>query len=361
MKHTRFALGLLLAALVSAMTACNHSAAEQISTAATQSEIRTAASVAGGETPFPAAVSVETVRFLGEGFNRAELRAYLDFHREAKIDAMHGHGISESEALEISTVPLYSVDLRTGTVNLNSCYLPIMEEGTMICAAVATVNDTLSVSVNTAHLSWMSVVDRYLRDNPDERYLLAECYTGSGNYVCLISSCNEIVYLVRPEGGGDLPFEDGVDYFGRLYDNRLVISYDKVYAEKRPVRSLLLCTPSGYLSYYESSGRVYAEFSGEHLNRIDPLATEGVTVTGTSPASASEFESLCETMHSVRVALFPAAEQGVGENTLAVKNGKYTLILYYEDGTVFVTQFENESVQEQALLAGLAMFFARSE
>ena len=60
-------------------------------------------------------------------------------------------------------------------------------------------------------------------------------------------------------------------------------------------------------------------------------------------------------------ALFPAAEQGVGENTLAVKNGKYTLILYYEDGTVFVTQFENESVQEQALLAGLAMFFARSE
>ena len=361
MRYTRFALGLLLAALVLAMTACNHSAAEQISTTAAQSEIRTAASVAGGEIPFPETVSVETVRFLGEGFNRAELRAYLDFHREAKIEAIHGHGISESEALKISTVPLYSVDLRTGTVNLNSCYLPIMEEGMMICAAVAAVNDLLSVSVNTAHLSWMSVVDRYLRDNPDERYLLAECYTGSGNYVCLISSCNEIVYLVRPEGGEDLPFEDGVDYFGKLFDNRLVISYDKVYAENRPIRSLLLCTPSGQLSYYESSGRVYAEFSGEYLNRNDPLATEGVTVTGTSYAPVSDFGSLCETMRSVRVALFPGAEQGVGENTLAVKNGKYTLILYYEDGAVFATQFEHESVQEQTMLAGLALFFAREE
>ena len=359
MKYTRFALGLMLAALVSVMTACVHSAMEETATTVAQSEIRTVVTEAGGSSPVPETFSIETVHFCGDGYNRAELRAYLDFHREAKIDAMHGHGISESEALEISAVPLYSIDLRTGTVNLNFCYLPIMEEGAMICAAAATVSDTLSVSVNTAHLSWMSVVDRYLRNNPDERYLLAEYYTDNGNYVCLISSRNEIVYLVRPESGENLPFEDGIDYFGKLYDNRLVISYDKVYAEKRPIRSLMICYPSGHISFCTSSQRVYAEFSGKYLNRNDPLATEGVTVTGTSFTPVSEFESLCETMRSVRVALFPSAAQGVVENTLAVKNGKYTLILYYEDGTVFATQFEHESVQEQALLARLAKFFSR--
>ena len=99
----------------------------------------------------------------------------------------------------------------------------------MIGAARVSAREGLSVSARTAELSWMSVVDRYLKNNLAERYLLAECYTSEGTYFCLISSQNEIIYLVRPEGGVDLPFEEGVDYYGKLYDERLFLSYDRIH------------------------------------------------------------------------------------------------------------------------------------
>jgi len=365
MKYTSFVLGCLLAVGVLTMTACG--AAENVpktTTAAApvtalQTEKENEATMAGGTVAAPESFTFERVSFEGEGFTVDELEAYLAEHRESLLDAMRNHGVSESESLEILAIPLHSVDLRTGVVDLNSHYLPMIEDGTMIGAARVSAREGLSVSARTAELSWMSVVDRCLKADPKESYLLADCYTSEGAYFCLISSQNEITYLVRPEGGEDLPFESGKDYYGKLYDERLAISYDKIYAEKKPIREILLRCPSGNLYYYSQSQLLSADFSGEQLDLEEPLATEGIIVTETRPMPAGKYEELCDTLYRVHFELFPETKVEEGAERLTVNNGKNTVIVYYEDGTSFIVQIVPQTIEENALFAYLMSAFAR--
>ena len=64
-------------------------------------------------------------------------------------------------------------------------------------------------------------VFKELKANPDKEYLMLIC----GPYTCLLSSSNEITYLFRREGSADLPFESGVDYYSKLYNEKLAFSY----------------------------------------------------------------------------------------------------------------------------------------
>ena len=125
--------------------------------------------------------------------------------------------------------PIHILNLITGSVGLHAHFLPVLERGALVNAVSVNVkNEELTVSAAVSW-PWMSQVDRVLKEHPQESYLLGSCLIEGGNYICLISSQNEIIYVVRPTNGGDLPFEEGVDYYGKLYDDRIAISHTKIY------------------------------------------------------------------------------------------------------------------------------------
>ena len=375
MRYTPFAIGCLIAVGLLTLTACGTAADTQgtttavgvtavdvtavTSTSAPQTEQTSDVTLAGVTVTVPESFAFESVRFEGEGHTREALTSYLSEHHTELLETMHNHGISESEDLKILPIPIYALDLQTGTVNLDAHYLPTMEDGAMIGAARVSAREGLSVSARTAELSWMSAVDRCLKQHPEERYLLAECYTSEGTYFCLISSRNEIIYLRRPEGGEDLPFESGVDYFGTWFDGRLVISHDILYAVKKPIREIVVRFPPDILYVLSASRATDAEFAGEMLSLSDPPATAGVKVTRELPMNARRFEELCGVLSSGRLDRMPQVRVKDGEEQLAVKNGKVTLIVYFEDGSRRIVQTLPDSAEENAFFAALTIVFAR--
>ena len=164
--------------------------------------------------------------------------------------------------------------------------------------------------------------------------------------------------ISKVAGGEDLPFAAGEDTFGRLYDERLVISYDKIYAEKKPIREVVLSTPSSTLYYLSISRRLHARLLGEWIDLRDPLATERAVLMWEDAISMRQFEELCDTLYRVHFELFPKVEVPETEQ-FAVKNGTYFLIVYYEDGTYLVTRLDSQTNEEKALIAYMMAFFAR--
>ena len=142
---------------------------------------------------------------------------------------MSAHGIAVDNYTEIRAAPIHIINLITGSVGLHSHFLPVLERGALVNAVAVNISDEQMTVSAAISWPWMSQVDRVLKENPQETYLLTNCLVEGWNYICLISSRNEIVYIVRPTNGGDLPFESGVDYFSKLYDERLVISHSKIY------------------------------------------------------------------------------------------------------------------------------------
>ena len=354
MKYTSFVIGCLLAVGMFTMTACGavgdapETTTDAASITTLQTENEVGATVAGGTVAVPESFTFGRVCFEGEGHTKEALESYLTEHHENLIATMHNHGVSESEDLKILPTPIYAVNLRTGTVNLDAHYLPVMEDGAMIGAARVSAREGLSISARTAELSWMSVVDRYLKNNPAERYLPAECYTSEGTYFCLISSKNEIIYLVRPEGGVDLPFEEGVDYYGKLYDERLAISYDKIYAEKKPISAILMCRYNAYVAssggngysfnYFTPTEIVWGNTKNTPIDLNDPLGTAGIVNQKEYPNYDGEFSEICAKMHELHYELLPETVEPEDPTRIVMDGSHLYLVFYYEDGTAFTSQ-----------------------
>lgn len=367
MKLTRFACMLLTATMLFAATACGTDPARAQTTTdsvnvqsneMTDVKDSAASKVAGGEIPMPERFTFERIALEGEGYTEAQLEAFLSEKRGELLEYLKNHGVTESEDVEVSPIPLNMVDLRTGTADLSTAYLPVYADGVFEDVILIRADEGAISFSRLGSLTWSGRIDGILKSDPDGQYLLAQCYTSDGNYICLISSQNEIVYLARPEGGEDLPFTAGEDIYAKLYDERLVISYDKIYAEKKPIREIVLRTPGSELYYLSASRLLSAEFSGEWLDLRDPLATEGVTALKENTRSAGRFGEICDTLYRAHLELYPETEV-TDEERLAVKNGKYTWIIYYEDGTRFITQYEPQTNEENALLAYVSAFFAR--
>ena len=314
--------------------------------------------LAGDEILMPECFLFERIGFEGEGYTEAQLETFLSEKHGELLEYLKNHGVTESEDAKICPTTIYTVDLRTGTADLGAAYLPVFADGTLVDAILIRADGDSISFARIGSLTWMSHMDGVLKSHPDEQYLLAQCCTSDGNYICLISSHNEVIYLTRPEDGEDLPFAVSEDIYGRLYDERLVISYDKIYAEKKPIREIVLCRPSGVLCYLSASRLLSADFSGEWLNLQDPLATEGVTALKENTRDAGRFEELCDTLYRVHFELFPKVEVPETER-FAVKNGTYFLIVYYEDGTYLVTRLDSQTNEEKALIAYMMAFFAR--
>ena len=169
------------------------------------------------------------IRFDGECHTTEHLEEYLTHHLDDLLADMSAHGIMVDGDTEIRAAPIHVINLITGSVGLHAHFLPVLERGELVNAVSVNITDEVMTVSAAISWPWMSQVDRVLKENPQETYLLASCLVDSWNYICLISSQNEVVYVVRPASGGDLPFEAGVDYFGKLYDERLVVSYQKIY------------------------------------------------------------------------------------------------------------------------------------
>ena len=379
MKYTSFVIGCLLAVGMLTMTACGAAGnAPETTTAAApvtalQTENEANATMAGGTVAVPESFTFERVRFEGEGHMKATLETYLAEHHENLIATMHNHGVSESEDLKILPTPIYAVDLRTGTVNLDAHYLPVMEDNAMIGAARVSAREGFSVSARTAELSWMSVVDRYLKNDPAERYLLTECYTSEGTYFCLISSKNEIIYLVRPEGGVDLPFEEGVDYYGKLYDERLFLSYGRIHTEKKPISAILMCRYNAYVAssggngysfnYFTPTEIVWGYTRNTPIDLNDPLGTEGIVNQENYPNYDGEFSEICAKMQELHYELLPETVEPQDPTRIVMDGSHLYLVFYYEDGTTFTSQgYAADSYNEhfKNVYVQLAFFGAQS-
>ena len=171
----------------------------------------------------------DRVRFDGECHTDDQLEDYLAHHLAELLVDMSAHGIAVDEYTSICTTPIHILNLITGRVGLHAHFLPVLERGALVNAVSVNIdNEVLTISAAVSW-PWMSKVDGVLKAHPQESYLLGNCLIDGGNYICLISSQNEIIYVVRPANGGDLPFEEGMDYYNKLYDERLVISYETIY------------------------------------------------------------------------------------------------------------------------------------
>lgn len=171
----------------------------------------------------------DQVRFDGKCHTDEQLEDYLAHHLEELLVDMSAHGITVDEYTEICSTPIHILNLITGSVGLHAHFLPVLERGALVNAVSVNVKDEVMTVSASVSWPWMSKVDSVLKEHPQETYLLGNCLIEGGNYICLISSQNEIIYVVRPTNGGDLPFEEGVDYYGKLYDDRIAISHTKIY------------------------------------------------------------------------------------------------------------------------------------
>lgn len=229
MRYIRFACALLLAGTLVCMTACGGVGQNESTSGASSQDPQ--------ETSVPPAPVVDEicafdrVRFEGECHTTEHLEEYLGAHLDVLLRDMSAHGIAVDDGTEIRATPIHIINLLTGSVGLHAHFLPVLERGALVNAVSVNISDDAMTVSATVSWPWMSQVDRVLKEHPQETYLLANCLIRGWNYICLISSQNEITYIVRPASGGDLPFEEDVDYYGKLYDERLVISYDKIYAK----------------------------------------------------------------------------------------------------------------------------------
>lgn len=223
-QYIRGVIGCLLAGILLAMTACG--VGQQVGESVTTTSDATNDSFSIQDVEICA---FDQVRFEGDCHDTANLEEYLNQHLNDLLTDMSAHGITVDAYTEIRAVPIHIINLLTGTVGLHSHFLPVLERGAVVNAVSVNIsNETLSVSA-TVSWPWMAKVDRVLKENPQETYLLTGCLIEGGNYICLISSQNEVIYIVRPANGGDLPFEKGVDYFSKLYDERLIVSHTRFY------------------------------------------------------------------------------------------------------------------------------------
>ncbi len=229
-KYIRGIIGCVLAIATLAMASCGTVQEGDVSETTT-SETTDAAVT----TPQVEICTFEQVHFDGECHTVEHLEEYLADHLEELLVDMSVHGIAVDAYTEIRTAPIHIINLLTGSVGLQAHFLPVLERGELVNAVSVNLDDDVLTVSATMTWPWMAKVDSVLKENPQETYLLTNCLIEMGNYICLISSQNEIIYIVRPTNGGDLPFEDGVDYFGKLYDERLVVSYAKIYGDQASV------------------------------------------------------------------------------------------------------------------------------
>lgn len=229
MKKIHIVIGIFLAAVLMGLTSCHTDGQDpaEVETSAPVSETHATVSVPATEW-----FAFDRVSFEGDCHDTAHLEEYLNTHWEALMTDMSKHGIVVDADTEIRPVPIHMINMLTGTVGLHAHFLPVLERGELVNAvSVNMSNEAMSVSASVSW-PWMSEVNRVLTEHPQENYLLTTCLIEGANYICLISSQNEVCYIVRPSNGGDLPFEEGVNYFEKLYDDRLVISHVRLHGGK---------------------------------------------------------------------------------------------------------------------------------
>jgi len=362
MKYTRFVIGCLLAGGLLAMTACGakqpdaETTGKSEMTGLSETTVTVLGSTpednkpAGGEFPVPEEFTFERVTVKGIDYPATRLESYLAESRDALYQRLVGHGITESELISIGTKRLCMIDLRTGEANLDHAYLPVLENDHMVDAVTLRLEDgELSVGA-TYSITWAQKLAMVLTRTPQREYLMASCSTDKGNYICLISSENEIVYLIRPEGGEDLPFEKGVDYFSRLYDERLVISYEKVYGRRavpmveRNIKGILYYEYSAYHAalgknaytfiYMNETQTVSGETLKTPIDLTDPLRTEEIINKKVKTISRDHFDALCAHIYKEKFYLLPENIEGIPTDGGRNQN----IVIYYENGDVFISQ-----------------------
>jgi len=229
-RYTRGMIGCLLAGALFAMTACGTAQGIDVSESETSGTEDVELKI-----PDVELCAFEQVRFDGECHTADQLEEYLTYHLEDLLMDMSAHGIMVDDYTEICHTPIHIINLITGSVGLHSHFLPVLERGALVNAVSVNVSDEVMTVSAAISWPWMSKVDAVLKEHPQETYLLTSCLIDGGNYICLISSQNEIVYVVRPADSGNLPFENGVDYYSKLYDDRIAISHDKIYGTQASV------------------------------------------------------------------------------------------------------------------------------
>ena len=130
--------------------------------------------------------------------------------------------------------------------------------------------------------------------------------------------------------------------------------------ERPPIRAILYRMPPDTVYYFTETEILIAKFPGEEIDLSDPMATEGVTVTETrAQHQRATYESICALLRKPSEDL-PAPELPGDGDQLMVKNGKSTVIVYYEDGTCsFLQAYGDEDMQYRMLFAALSSLLAR--
>lgn len=164
---------------------------------------------------------LDQITMSGTEYTQEVLKEHLTANRGYYLEEINNMGIYEGTDVEISNVPVYRINLDNYQVRLDSPMLFIIADNSIIDAAsVRTEDGDFFVNI-TGGFGNMSAVGSILKANPEKEYLMLIC----GPYTCLLSSSNEITYLFRREGSADLPFESGVDYYSKLYNEKLAFSY----------------------------------------------------------------------------------------------------------------------------------------
>jgi len=164
---------------------------------------------------------LDQITMSGTEYTQEVLKEHLTANRGYYLEKINNMGIYEGTDVEISSIPVYRINLDNYQVRLDSPMLFIIADNSVINAAsVRTEDGDFFVNI-TGGFGNMSAVGSILKANPEKEYLMLIC----GPYTCLLSSSNEITYLFRREGSADLPFESGVDYYSKLYNEKLAFSY----------------------------------------------------------------------------------------------------------------------------------------
>ena len=130
--------------------------------------------------------------------------------------------------------------------------------------------------------------------------------------------------------------------------------------ERPPIRAILYRMPPDTVYYFTETEILIAKFPGEEIDLADPMATEGVTVTETrAQHQRATYESICALLRKPSEDL-PAPQVPGDDDRLMVKNGKSTVIVYYEDGAcTHLQSYGYEDPKYGPLFLALSSLLAR--
>ena len=126
-----------------------------------------------------------------------------------------------------------------------------------------------------------------------------------------------------------------------------------------PICAILYRTPPETVCYFTATDIQIASFTGEEIDLYAPMATEGMAVTETRAQQTELFESVCKSIENMSLEL-PMPQTSEKTERFNVKNGKSTLIIYYENGTYSTLQaYGDENANYRLLFASLSAMLAR--